>query len=83
MTDERPPNDNDFRIAHPKEANEFERGHRRFTLWKKFFELLLVVMICAFLFILRYFEFIGNETVAALVGALIGYCFEYWRYKRD
>lgn len=83
MAEGREPNDNDFRIAQPEAAVEFEKGHRRFTLWKKFFEFLLVVVICSFLFLLRYFNFLGNEAVSALVGALIGYCFEYWRFKRD
>lgn len=73
--------DNDFRIERPDQWLTNELDMRSYLRHKRRFEFLLVLVFCVLIFFLGYFCLIQGETIAAILGALVGYCFEHWRDK--
>lgn len=63
--------------------NADQRNHRNHMTGRKGLDILLVVCFCVMIFGCAFYKIIGGETVAALLGTMIGYCLEHWRNKRD
>lgn len=79
--DDSPKTEVDFKIAHPAEWLKSELDMRAYLRFKLVIELLLVAVVCGTLFLMAYHKIIMGETVAAIMGALVAYCFEHWREK--
>jgi hypothetical protein len=79
--DNQPKTETDFKIAHPQEWLANERSMRKFLTAKRWIELLIVLVFATLLFALSTCHLIEGETVAAILGAMVGYCFEHWREK--
>ena len=60
---------------------ENEKNGRKFFLRKALVECCFVILIIVAICWLSYNKIIGGETVAALLGGIIGYTLEYWRKK--
>jgi len=75
--------ENDFKCQHPDQWLTNEVNFRKYLNRKQLIELGSVVIFCVLIFMLGYSRLIGGETIAALLGAFIGYCFEHWRKKND
>ncbi|HMG84067.1 MAG TPA: hypothetical protein VK559_13590 [Ferruginibacter sp.] len=78
---DRPKTEIDFKITHPEIWHKEQKSLRSYVKFRRITDIATVLIFFAMIFSLGFFKIIGGETVAALLGAMVGYCFEYWREK--
>jgi hypothetical protein len=78
---DREPTDNDFRLAHPDQWLKSEMDMRSYLRHKRIVETVGMIAVLAAILVAGFYHLIEGETIAALFGALVAYCFEHWRDK--
>lgn len=73
----------DFRTERPDQWLKNEINHRKMVINKQILEIMLVALFGVLIFSLSYFKLIQGETIAAILGTMVGYCFEHWRNKKE
>lgn len=71
----------DFKIQQPDQWLANEKSMRSYLTGKRLMEVIIVTIFSILLFALGYYHLIEGETIAAILGAMVGYCFEHWREK--
>ena len=58
-----------------------EANRASYVLKRKWTEIAFVVIFCAIVFVFGHYKYIQGETVAAILGAVLGFCIEQWKHK--